>query len=54
MYPESDEGLQWPIISKISMIEGSGLSNKLHFILKQDGDGFGLEHGGKKLVALNE
>ena len=50
MYPESDEGLQWPVISKESQMEGSGFSNKVHFILKDNGKGFGIEYNKFKLV----
>lgn len=33
MYPETNEGLQWPVICKPSTMEGSEFSNKISFIL---------------------
>lgn len=55
MHPVTDdEGLQWPVISKVNMIEDSGLTNKFNFVLRPEGEGFSIQYDDKKLVALNE
>ena len=54
MYPQPEAVIQWPVISRLDMMEGGGFSNKFNFILKEDGAGFGIEYDGKRLVAADE
>ena len=54
MYPQPEAVIQWPVISRHDMMEDGGFSNKFNFILKEDGEGFGIEYDGKRLVASDE